>query len=477
MQFLADRKVPNPVVLTGDIHSNWVNDLRVDDRKAGDAGGGDRVRRHDHHQRRQRDRKIAGLDKLPAANPCVKFHNRERGYVRCTVTPETWTSDYVVVEDVTKPGGMGDTYSTSLGVLRMASFDPCSPGSCWATAGLSPVVTGRMEFRSLFSWIMLGDAYTRFGGTWRIVSFDPCSPGSCWATPCPPHSPLASSRVSILVLLDHAGRLLFSCAPIGIGSVSILVLLDHAGRLDELDIRVHLMCCVSILVLLDHAGRRELLRCLLRRHQGFDPCSPGSCWATRSDRTPLTGLTAFRSLFSWIMLGDTDGGICDLPGYQGFRSLFSWIMLGDHRPRSGGGNEHRVSILVLLDHAGRQSLTSSPTGTASAFRSLFSWIMLGDSIALVACYGKWGVSILVLLDHAGRLRRSWLVIRNVVRFRSLFSWIMLGDANRGDLPKRCGLCFDPCSPGSCWATFLSNSEVGAGDACFDPCSPGSCWAT
>ncbi len=34
LKFLADRKVPNPVVLTGDIHSNWVNDLRVDDRKA-----------------------------------------------------------------------------------------------------------------------------------------------------------------------------------------------------------------------------------------------------------------------------------------------------------------------------------------------------------------------------------------------------------------------------------------------------------
>src|SRR6185503_104594 len=33
VQFLADRKVPNPVVLTGDIHSNWVNDLRADDRK------------------------------------------------------------------------------------------------------------------------------------------------------------------------------------------------------------------------------------------------------------------------------------------------------------------------------------------------------------------------------------------------------------------------------------------------------------
>ena len=30
LRFLADRRVPNPVVLTGDIHSNWVNDLKVD---------------------------------------------------------------------------------------------------------------------------------------------------------------------------------------------------------------------------------------------------------------------------------------------------------------------------------------------------------------------------------------------------------------------------------------------------------------
>ena len=34
VRFLAERRVPNPVVLTGDIHSNWVNDLRVDDREA-----------------------------------------------------------------------------------------------------------------------------------------------------------------------------------------------------------------------------------------------------------------------------------------------------------------------------------------------------------------------------------------------------------------------------------------------------------
>ena len=54
MQFLAERQVPNPVVLTGDIHSNWVNDLRVDDRRRGRARRGHRVRRHVALQRRQR---------------------------------------------------------------------------------------------------------------------------------------------------------------------------------------------------------------------------------------------------------------------------------------------------------------------------------------------------------------------------------------------------------------------------------------
>ena len=33
LQFMAERRVANPIVLTGDIHSNWVNELRVDDRR------------------------------------------------------------------------------------------------------------------------------------------------------------------------------------------------------------------------------------------------------------------------------------------------------------------------------------------------------------------------------------------------------------------------------------------------------------
>jgi alkaline phosphatase D len=105
MRFIADRKVPNPVVLTGDIHANYVNDLRIDDRRPetpivaaefvgtslSSGGNG------------QKD--FTGLSNLLAKNPCIKYHNRQRGYVRCHVTPKDWKSDYVIVEDVLKPGG------------------------------------------------------------------------------------------------------------------------------------------------------------------------------------------------------------------------------------------------------------------------------------------------------------------------------------------------------------------------------------
>jgi alkaline phosphatase D len=41
---------------------------------------------------------------LMAENAGVKFFNGERGYVRCTITPKLWTSDYQTVADIQKPG-------------------------------------------------------------------------------------------------------------------------------------------------------------------------------------------------------------------------------------------------------------------------------------------------------------------------------------------------------------------------------------
>ncbi|MFO1065799.1 MAG: alkaline phosphatase D family protein [Pirellulales bacterium] len=105
LQSLSDRKVANPVVLTGDIHSNWVNDLKVnfDDEKGpvvatefvgtSISSGGDGVE------------KSKDTDGILAENPFVRFQNNERGYVRCTLNDREWKSDYCVIPKITIPGG------------------------------------------------------------------------------------------------------------------------------------------------------------------------------------------------------------------------------------------------------------------------------------------------------------------------------------------------------------------------------------
>lgn len=103
LSWLRDHQVANPVVLTGDIHSNWVNDLKTNFDDANEpavatefvgtsiSSGGDGA---------ETRKDTAGVLR---DNPFVKFYNCERGYVRCTVTPKQWESDYRVVTSVTQP--------------------------------------------------------------------------------------------------------------------------------------------------------------------------------------------------------------------------------------------------------------------------------------------------------------------------------------------------------------------------------------
>jgi alkaline phosphatase D len=105
MAFLAQRQPSNPVSLAGDVHSNWAMNLKAnfDNPESATLGsefvctsissGGD------------------GIDISPTVqaylpdNPHIKFYNGQRGYVRCTVTPSTWRSDYLVMSNVLTPFG------------------------------------------------------------------------------------------------------------------------------------------------------------------------------------------------------------------------------------------------------------------------------------------------------------------------------------------------------------------------------------
>jgi alkaline phosphatase D len=93
----------NPVVVTGDFHANWANNLISARKNSSEpvgvefvgtsiASGGDGSDMDDFGRQ------------VVSENTNVKYYNNRRGYVRCTVTPGTWTTEYQVVEYVTEPG-------------------------------------------------------------------------------------------------------------------------------------------------------------------------------------------------------------------------------------------------------------------------------------------------------------------------------------------------------------------------------------
>jgi alkaline phosphatase D len=101
---LAEHDTANPIVLTGDVHKNYVSNIERDfiDPESELVGtefvttsistGGDGVDQS------------AGDRVVLAENPNIKFANRQRGYVRCTVDRGQWRSDFRVVPYVTRQG-------------------------------------------------------------------------------------------------------------------------------------------------------------------------------------------------------------------------------------------------------------------------------------------------------------------------------------------------------------------------------------
>ena len=112
LNFFHERKIANPVVLTGDIHVNWVNDLQLGFQEANSpvvatefvgtamssGGNGGNV--------------IAEYVRAAEQNDFVKWYNSNRGYVSCLVTPETWTSFFRCTPFVDKPGSPMETKAT-----------------------------------------------------------------------------------------------------------------------------------------------------------------------------------------------------------------------------------------------------------------------------------------------------------------------------------------------------------------------------
>ena len=101
--------VSNPVVISGDVHANWANDLLADyadpdspvigtefvGTSITSGGNGSDTR--------------ADTPTILGENPHIKFFNNLRGYVRCRVTPEEWRADYRVLPFVSSRGAAAST--------------------------------------------------------------------------------------------------------------------------------------------------------------------------------------------------------------------------------------------------------------------------------------------------------------------------------------------------------------------------------
>jgi len=100
------------VVLTGDIHTNWVNELRPDFRRAerpsiaaefvgtSISSGGDGS-----------ETTVLSKPETRADNPHVKWQQNRRGYMRCTVEADAWTTEFRTVAYVSRPDAPIETPS------------------------------------------------------------------------------------------------------------------------------------------------------------------------------------------------------------------------------------------------------------------------------------------------------------------------------------------------------------------------------
>ncbi|MFO1092885.1 MAG: alkaline phosphatase D family protein [Planctomycetaceae bacterium] len=102
LKFLYEQRISNPVVITGDIHSHWANNLLLN----GDDPSSPVVAPEfvGTGLSSTGDGRDDNVEAIYSAFPAVKYHVRKSGYVACEITPTEWRADYRIMDYVTRPG-------------------------------------------------------------------------------------------------------------------------------------------------------------------------------------------------------------------------------------------------------------------------------------------------------------------------------------------------------------------------------------
>jgi alkaline phosphatase D len=101
---LRETKAPNPIVLSGDVHTHWGADLKLDFANPSSPTVGVEFTNTSITSGGDGSDVAANWDQLRAANPHIKYHSARRGYISCTATETMMRADFKVLDGVTTPG-------------------------------------------------------------------------------------------------------------------------------------------------------------------------------------------------------------------------------------------------------------------------------------------------------------------------------------------------------------------------------------
>jgi len=112
LAWMAGRREKNLVVLTGDIHASFVMDVTRDALQPESPTIATEFIGTSISSGRDGSDRWGQLRNYETTVPNMKYHSARRGYVRCELTPDRWTSDYRMVPYVSRPGAPVETAAT-----------------------------------------------------------------------------------------------------------------------------------------------------------------------------------------------------------------------------------------------------------------------------------------------------------------------------------------------------------------------------
>ena len=97
---LQQTKAPNPVILSGDVHTHWGADLKTDYANPRSATVGVEFTNSSVTSTGDGSDVSPIWNDIKGDNPHIKYHSARRGYIACTATPAQMRADFKILDKV-----------------------------------------------------------------------------------------------------------------------------------------------------------------------------------------------------------------------------------------------------------------------------------------------------------------------------------------------------------------------------------------